>query len=345
MHYIKSSIIQYLSLSYGINAYDLESLPIGADPCALVFKAQTEAGDYFVKAIKKEVGSASQVVMNLLLSAGLGRIIPPIQTINDQSIQCVDDMVIAVYPFLKVENGFKQALTAEQWQILGRELKKLHEINVPASLQQQLRHESYSAQFRDAVRSLYASLPAMIPNDPIAQNFIESLTQHSIVIQKLVCRAEALAQSVKDASDPFVLCHEDIHGGNVLIDENNEIYIVDWDSSLMAPKERDLMFIGGGVGNVWNRQYEEELFYKGYGNVQVNRSMLAYYRHERVVEDIALFGESILFANASLDSKLENYHHFQAMFEPNGVVDIALRSDGGSGAQDVAMAEFVLPRL
>ena len=31
------------------------------------------------------------------------------------------------------------------------------------------------------------------------------------------------------------------------------IYIVDWDEPIMAPKERDLMFIGGGVANVWNK--------------------------------------------------------------------------------------------
>lgn len=53
-------------------------------------------------------------------------------------------------------------------------------------------------------------------------------------------------------------------------------YLVDWDDPIMAPKERDLMFIGGGVGNVWNRSHEEELFYEGYGKVDVNPVLLAY---------------------------------------------------------------------
>lgn len=34
--------------------------------------------------------------------------------------------------------------------------------------------------------------------------------------------------------------------------------IVDWDEPIMAPKERDLMFIGGGVANVWNDPSEIE---------------------------------------------------------------------------------------
>ena len=70
-----------------------------------------------------------------------------------------------------------------------------------------------------------------------------------------------------------MLCHSDIHGGNVLINGNNPIYIVDWDEPIMAPKERDLMFIGGGVANVWNKPHEEEFFYKGYGPTEVNRTI------------------------------------------------------------------------
>ncbi len=32
----------------------------------------------------------------------------------------------------------------------------------------------------------------------------------------------------------------------MLIDANDALYIVDWDNPILAPKERDLMFIGGG---------------------------------------------------------------------------------------------------
>ena len=93
----------------------------------------------------------------------------------------------------------------------------------------------------------------------------------------------------------------------------------------MAPKERDLMFIGGGVGNVWNLPQEEALFYEGYGKTEINRAALAYYRHERIVEDIAVYGESIFFTESSDDLKLENYQHLKSIFEARGVVEIAFR--------------------
>ena len=146
-------------------------------------------------------------------------------------------------------------------------------------------------------------------------------------IRHLVDRAELLGEKLQRESLPLVLCHSDIHAGNVLLDKRSHTYIVDWDEPMMAPKERDLMFIGGGIGNVWNNPIEEQLFYKGYGNTEINRVALAYYRHERIVEDIAIYSQEVLFGAGKQEERLEMYQHFLAMFEPQGVVDIAFKTD------------------
>src|SRR5947208_17053255 len=111
--------------------------------------------------------------------------------------------------------------------------------------------------------------------------------------------------------------------------DDNTIYIVDWDYPIMAPKERDLMFIGGGVANVWNKSREEALFYKGYGKIEVNWTILSYYRHERIVEDIALYGQDLVLTTAGGENRDVMYKHFIDMFEPEGVVDIAFKTDEG----------------
>ena len=88
------------------------------------------------------------------------------------------------------------------------------------------------------------------------------------------------------------------------------------------------MFIGGGVANVWNQLHEEDLFYKGYGNTEVNREILAYYRHERIVEDIAEYGQQLLLTSVgNKQDRLQSYKHFVAQFEPQGVVEIAFETD------------------
>ena len=80
-------------------------------------------------------------------------------------------------------------------------------------------------------------------------------------------------------------CHADIHAGNVFIDTHNKLYIVDWDTLIFAPKERDLMFIGGGIEH-WYKEEQSGLFYKGYGFVEINLPALFYYRYERIIDDI-----------------------------------------------------------
>jgi spectinomycin phosphotransferase len=117
----------------------------------------------------------------------------------------------------------------------------------------------------------------------------------------------------------------DIHGGNVLIENSETFYIVDWDEPIMAPKERDLMFVGAGVGNVWNNLLEEKFFYEGYGKTKINLQALAYYRHERIVEDIAFYCRDLLLTTEGGENRLQMFKHFVAMFEPEGVVEIALK--------------------
>lgn len=48
----------------------------------------------------------------------------------------------------------------------------------------------------------------------------------------------------------------------MLVVDEESIYIIDWDEPMFAPKERDLMFIGGGIGNVWNKPHEIDYFMK-----------------------------------------------------------------------------------
>jgi len=321
-------IIDCLKTYYGIEVVTLTFLPLGADMDASVYKAETkEQRSYFVKLKRGHHHDISTAIMELLLYAKIQQIIPPIKTVHGQLTQRSDNFTFIVYPFVEGQDGFSRTLRDEQWLILGKTLRKIHEIDVPSSIQNRIRHETYSPKWREAVRSVYPHLEPDSSGDEMAIKLLVFMKENREVIQRLVDRAEQLAKKLQNASTKFVLCHSDIHGGNILIDKNNNPYIVDWDEPIMAPKERDLMFIGGGVGNVWNKPFEEALFYKGYENTEINRTILAYYRHERIVEDIALYCQSLLFTTLTDEVKLEMYEHFLGWFAPRGVVDIAFKTD------------------
>lgn len=323
----KQRIIDCLKINYGIEVATLTFLPLGADMQASIYKAQArDQLSYFVKLKHGHHHDISAIIIALLCNAGIQQIIPIVKTIRGQPTQRLDDFTLIISPFIEGQDGFSRDLTDDQWYALGKVMRQIHEIDVPPSIQSMVRWETYSPKWRQAVRSLYPLIESKPSGDTIAVNLLMFIKKHTAEIHRLVDRAEQLSQKIQNQLPEFVLCHSDIHGGNVLIDGKDSIYIVDWDDPIMAPKERDLMFIGGGVANVWNKPHEEELFYKGYGKAEVNMTLLAYYRHERIVEDIAFYGQQLLLTTAGGQDRIKWYEQFIAQFEPQGVVEIALKT-------------------
>lgn len=324
-------IIDCLNTNYDLKVARLSFLPIGADMNASVYKAEAQdRSSYFIKLKSGHHHDISATIIALLHEAGIQQIIPPIKTKHGQPIQHIDDFTLIVSPFIEGQDGFSRDLTDDQWLALGKVMRQIHEIDVPPSIQLRVRREDYSPKWREAVQSLYAHLESEPSTDEISSKLIQFMKNQIAVIHRLVDRAAQLGKQIQKQSPEFVLCHADIHGGNVLMDGNDIIYMVDWDDPIMAPKERDLMFIGGGVANVWNKPHEEKFFYKGYGKTEINMAILAYYRHERIVEDIALIGQQLLLTSAGdQNSRIESYKHFTAQFEPQGVVEIAFNTDKG----------------
>ncbi len=325
---IKEPIIRTLKERYCIEVATLELLSLGADRNASVYRAESADDNiYFIK-IRQDLFSKAHIeVLSLLQQAGVKEIISPIRTRDGKQVEQVGDFSLIVYPFIEGQNGFNCSLSDQQWIQLGKTLRQIHEIEVPKAIQKHIRLEDFSPKWRETIRSFYSSNSRIEEeSDEVGMEFRESLKGHQEVIERLLSRAEWLSKKIETRLLPFVLCHSDIHAGNLLLEKEDIFYLIDWDDPIMAPKERDLMFIGGGVGNVWNQPHEEMLFYEGYGKTELNPLLLAYYRHERIVVDIVEYTEELLFKHGDSKDKAEMYKHFTGMFEPRGVVDIALQA-------------------
>ncbi len=318
-----------LSSEYGIKVEILTFLPLGADIDASVYRAQAyDHSSYFVKIKRGHHHDMGTVIQLLLHDVGAPGIMAPVKTAKGQPTYHIDDFTLMVYPFIEGQDGFSRNLTNDQWVTLGAALRQLHGFDLSPLIKNQIKRESYSPKWRDAVQSIYDHIDAQSEiTDETALKLLAFMQERREPIQRLVNRAEQLGEAISKQSPEFVLCHADIHGGNVLIASDGALYIVDWDQPIMAPKERDLMFIGGGVGTIWNDPHEEEFFYKGYGKTEINREILAYYRYERIAEDIAIYSQQLLLTTDGGSDRAEMYQQFISMFEPRGVVDIAFETD------------------
>jgi spectinomycin phosphotransferase len=160
-------------------------------------------------------------------------------------------------------------------------------------------------------------------NDPTAAKLADFIKSKRNEIDHLIKHTEELASELQSQSHDLVLCHTDIHGANILITDDNQFYIVDWDNPLLAPKERDLMFVGGGIDNIWRSKRDESIFYQGYGRTDIDFTMMAYYRYERVIEDLAAYGEQLLLTDEGGADREQAYRRFTGNFLPGQTIAIA----------------------
>lgn len=322
-----AKIVDCLHEHYGLQVGEITFLPSG-DMNVAAYRVVTEdQTPYFLKLRRGVFAETSVTVPYFLSECGIWQIIAPIMTRSRQLWAHLDDFTVLVYPFVQGHNAFEFALSEHQWVDFGSALKAIHTAVVPPELSSRVQHETYSPQWRDRVKKLQALAQKEAFEDPIAIQLAQFLTAKAEEILYLVGRAEQLS-SVLQAQEPeSVLCHSDVHAGNLLIEASGRLYIVDWDNPIMAPKERDLMFVGGGVGSIRYSAREENLFYKGYGRTQINPVALAYYRFERIVQDIAEWGELLLLTNAGGKDRARSLQGFARWFQPNDVVEMAYKAE------------------
>src|SRR5713226_5848617 len=188
-----------------------------------------------------------------------------------------------LYPHFDGKSGSEVALSPEQWITLGETLRAVHTEILPEDLRRRVTHESYSPQDRTVLKKLDAGVEHRSFDDPLTARFAAFWTSKRDEIQTVVERTEQLAREMRNRPAGLVTCHSDLHAGNVLVGADNTLAIVDWDSPILAPKERDLMFVGGGVGGIWTNASEAGWFYTGYGPTNIDAIAIAYYRYERIV--------------------------------------------------------------
>jgi len=321
---------------YGVTAAQLAFLPLGADPDTAVYRLTADDGAvYFVKLRSGAFNDVTVVVPHLLHQRGSKHVIAPLVTSDGCLYALCGAYAVVVHPFVEGRDGSQVELPASQWTALGRALHSLHATEVPVELAQRIGRETFSAMSREQVRAVLRECDVAVADawpwpavDDVAQALAGLLQSERTKVLGLADRAERLAADLAAKELPYVLCHADIHVWNLLVTAEGALYIVDWDTLLFAPKERDLMFVGSGLGG-WQRPEQAAAFYRGYGECAVDADALAYYRCERVVEDIAVYCRELLRSTAGGADRAEQLRQLTSQFAPGSIVDIALKSEPG----------------
>ncbi len=325
----EEKIIACLQVEYGLRAVQVAFLPLGADRNTAVYRAiADDETPYFVKLRRGDFDEIAVALPKFLSDQGVRQIIAPLTTRTGRLWTNLEAFRLILYPFVEGRNGYEVELLECHWRDFGAALKSLHTAVVPPALLRRIQRETYSPQWRDIAKAFLERVESEAFEDAVAAKLAAFLKIKRHEILELVGHAGWLAQALQARSPEFVVCHSDVHAGNILIGVDDDLYIVDWDSPILAPKERDLMYAGGCQGfSGHTAQEEETLFYQGYGQTQVDPIALAYYRYERIIEDIAVYCERLFLTDEGGADREQSFRYLASNFQPGNTIEVAYRSD------------------
>ncbi len=320
-------IIEALRVNYEIHVSQIEFLPIGYDARAAVYRAISRAGQtYFVKLKRDAVDPLSVFLPRYLVAQGIPQVVAPLPTITNALWGAVEDYSLLVYPFIEGQTGMKVGLNDAQWIEFGRILQRIHSVRVPEALSARLTHETFRPfeRYIKIIRRTQISIETHTFDDPLRQDVAAFWKAHQGIIDAVVEHMYEMGRVLQNNPHTLVLCHSDIHTNNVMVDTDGALHIVDWDQPMLALKERDLRYIIDRSPDGIAMDHHELLFLRGYGISAIDRTALAFYRYEWALQDIAEFGDQVLFMEGVSDSsKADAMRWFKSMFARGGPVESA----------------------
>ena len=301
---------------WGLTQASVGFLPLGNDSDSYTYRADASGGTRYFLKVRTDGAfrEASLVVPRLLVDRGLRHIVAPLRTLGGDLWVRHEGYALSLQPFVPARCAADTGLTEEQWRMLGATLRGIHD-TPPALVSPVVPRETWVPSRRELLPRLEAADAAI-------------WREHHARIREVTELADALGRRLRAASPPHVLCHADFHTWNILRDPDDAVWIVDWDDAVIAPRERDLMFVVGGIGAGLVSPRETDCFLQGYGAAALDPLALAYYRAAWAVQDIAAYGErAFLTPGLTPESRREAAEGLGHLFDPGNIVELALGSE------------------
>ncbi|KAF1017392.1 MAG: Stress response kinase A [Stenotrophomonas maltophilia] len=323
-------IIELLQQSYGIVANAVVPRPVGADAHASVYRIDARQCQWWLKCRSYQVHAGVWDSLHWLRTEqGIEEIVAPWPALTGGASVQRWGLQFTLFPYVKGVSGFEAALSCAQWRRLGDVMRRLHTAQLPAELKAGLPAVLLDRAALDTVGG-WLQQPAALPEprDAFGRRFLGIWQQQRGRIEQLQARAEQLYAQLQGERPPLHLCHTDLHAGNLLMAPDGGLFLIDWDGLSLAPRERDLMFIGGAVGGRWGR--EQPLgFAEGYAGPAGDPRWIAWYRYWRVLQDLIEFQQALLAAGAEkrpVPLRRQSLQFLGEQFAPGNVFDAAARA-------------------
>lgn len=291
-----------VAAAWSVDVTDLVFMPVGLDGNAWAYRVETsDGGRCFLKVRRGDFTPAAVVLPGFLRAQGLRQVVAPLALRLDGGVaRRFGDYRLLLYPFHDGDSLWGRGLTDRQWIEYGDFLGRLHRVTPGADVAAVLPAETYRSSAGERLRTLGGRAATSEVLGAFWDRYGDALHRLAETVDDLVSRVPR---------GRHVICHADIHPGNLIADGDGPLHVVDWDAPILAPHERDLMFVySQDFGDHPINGRRAELFREGYGPLEPDPVLLSYYRSERHLDDVAVFLGGILSPGASAEARANDLH-------------------------------------
>jgi len=273
---------------YDLSLVTLEFLPLGHDYNAGVSRAVSERGTaYLLKVTSRPLYEPRCLVPRYLNDQGIASVVAPIPTRSSALWTQLSDWTVIVYPWICGDSSLT-GMTDEQWREVGTIFKRIHQVRLPpegfSSLRKEIFDPTEYARWVHAFETQH--LQQLLSGIGSSRALHASWVAHQSTIHTVVTSLEKLAGVLQSRTFPYVICHADLHARNLIRNRAGQVFVIDWDEVMLAPKERDFIFV---------REPQAEAFWEGYGQREIDWMLLSYYLWERVIQDVIENARNVCF--------------------------------------------------
>lgn len=223
---------------------------------------------------------AALVAASALRECGLSFVAAPVPAANGEPVvQLSDRFAVAVYSFIAGHSfGWGEyTSTAHRFSVLDL-IAAVH--SAPPSARRHALADDFAIPSRDQLEAACDEADRAGDSGPYADAAGRLLGQHAPAIGRLLARYDGLVAQAPAEDGRAVLTHGEPHAANTMLTSDGWM-LLDWDTALVAPPERDLWHLDPGDGTILDA-------YAAATGVRPRQELLDMYRLGWDLADMAL---------------------------------------------------------
>lgn len=309
---------------YALDGLELTPVDGGADLAASLWEAVDARGRRFAVKWSTSGSPAGTVLPAVLAAARPGSAPAPVPAQDGSLWTDIGGARLSVMEWLDGASGSDAPLNERGWRAFGQLLAALHTLPVEGEVRAVVPREDFDpSRWADHFERVDAELDA-VPSGEKARRLAELWHPHRAELREAHQHTRSLAERLRSRGGlpRYVPCHGDPHLGNLVLTDGGHLALIDFDDAVLAPPERDLMFVlGGGVlADLAATGRQQTWFMEGYGTHAADADLLTYYRGLRLLEDTSELAAIILAPSSTEDDRDEALSHLANVFSPTGML-------------------------